>query len=96
MRRGTLAYPDQGATIVYILPHWVRVARSKAVRVQLTGPGIEHDIWLSLTGLPATEFLARNEACRDYPMGVDCIFVDSAGQVACVPRSSKIEMIEEG
>lgn len=97
VRCGTLAYPDQGATILYRLPAiGVRAALSKPVRLRLSGPGIEHDVWLSLAGLPAGEFAARNAACRDYPMGIDCIFVDSAGQVACVPRSSTIETVEEG
>jgi len=97
VRRGTLAYPDRGATILYALPAiGVRAALSKPLRLRLSGPGIEHAVWLSLTGLPVAEFGARNDACRDYPVGVDCIFVDGAGQVACVPRSSKIEAIEEG
>lgn len=92
VRRGTLEYPDSGATVVYILPH---VGAGRLV-LTLTGPGIETEQRLALTGLPASEFVSRNEACDDYPMGVDCIFVDDEGHVACLPRSSKIAGIEEG
>lgn len=93
VRRGTLAYPDGGATVVYVLPAiGVRVAFSRPFRLHLTGPGIEHAVYLSLAGLPADEFAARDRACADYPMGVDCVFVDGAGQVACVPRSARVRI----
>ncbi len=92
VRRGTLEYPDGGATVVYVLSS---VGAGPLV-LTLTGPGIETEQRLALAGLPASEFALRDEACGDYPMGVDCMFVDSEGHVACVPRSSKIAQIEEG
>lgn len=98
VRQGSLAYPDGGATVVYALPAiGVRAALSQPLRSRLTGPGIETETWLSLVGLPGGELAARNRACAEYPMGVDCIFVDAHGQVACLPRSTtvEIEQIEE-
>ena len=92
VRRGTLAYPDGGATIVFILP----AVGSGPLALTLTGPGIETEQQLALSGLPAVALAARDEACRDYPMGVDCIFVDPSGRLACLPRSSRIVHIAEG
>lgn len=92
VRRGTLAYPDGGATIVSILPD----VGQGPLTLTLTGPGIETEQRLALSGLPAAMLAARDEACRDYPMGVDMIFVDPTGRLACLPRSSHIARIEEG
>lgn len=82
--RGTLAYPDGGATVVYVLP----AVGTGPLALLLAGPGIETAQRLSLTGLAGDEFAARDRACADYPMGVDCIFVDAQGHVACLPRST--------
>jgi alpha-D-ribose 1-methylphosphonate 5-triphosphate synthase subunit PhnH len=91
IRRGTLAFPDTGATIIYCLPAIGETeAVGRATRVTLTGPGIETAQTLTVTGLPASEFAALTHANREYPMGVDVILVDPAGHVACIPRSSKL------
>ncbi len=97
VRRGTLAFPDAGATVVYILPA-VGEAHTGVPSVMLTlsGPGIETTQMVTLAGLPATEYAAWQHANRDYPMGVDAIFVDNAGRVVCLPRSSTIQQTEEG
>lgn len=90
VRRGTLAYPDTGATVVYTLA----AVGVGPLTLTLTGPGIETARRLSLAGLPANELAARDRACADYPMGVDCIFVDTHGQIACLPRSTAVQIEE--
>jgi alpha-D-ribose 1-methylphosphonate 5-triphosphate synthase subunit PhnH len=91
IRRGTLAFPDTGATIVYCLPAIGETeVAGRGTRVTLTGPGIETVQTVTVTGLPAGEFAALTRANCEYPMGVDVILVDHAGHLACIPRSSKL------
>lgn len=91
LRRGTLAYPDQGATIIYVVGAIGPTARDgEAISLALSGPGIETERYLTLSGLEASEFQHLSAANRDYPMGVDAIFLDPGGRVACLPRSCNI------
>lgn len=91
LRRGTLAYPDQGATIIYVIAAIGSTARDReAISLALTGPGIETERYLTLSGLEASEFQYLSAANRDYPMGVDAIFLDPSGRVTCLPRSCNI------
>lgn len=97
VRRGNLAFPDEGATVIYVLPAvGARRDGEPVIELTLTGPGIQTTQTLVLAGLPAREFAALAHANRDYPMGVDAVFVDDAGRVACVPRSSAISDLREG
>lgn len=91
LRRGTLAYPDQGATILYVVAAIGPTARGAgSVSLTLSGPGVETERFLTLRGLDVSEFQHLSAANRDYPMGVDAILVDPGGRVACVPRSCNI------
>ena len=94
IRRGTLAFPDTGATIIYCLSALGETYPSCiATWLTLSGPGIETTQELIVSGLPAIEFVALAEANREYPMGVDVILLDPAGRVACIPRSSKVQVV---
>ncbi len=91
LRRGTLAYPDRSATIIYLVDALGPTARdSESTSLALTGPGIETERYLIVGGLPASEFQQFVTTNRDYPMGVDAILLDPRGQVACLPRSCTI------
>jgi alpha-D-ribose 1-methylphosphonate 5-triphosphate synthase subunit PhnH len=90
--RGTLAFPDTGATIIYVLPAVGEAAAGAPVtRLTLAGPGIATTQELVVSGLAPAEFAALTHANREYPMGVDVILLDAAGRIACIPRSSKIQ-----
>lgn len=94
LRRGTPAFPDRSATIVYILPAiGLRLLDTPATALTLTGPGIETDQRLVVSGLNASEFTILAEANADFPLGVDAILTDPLGRMACIPRSSKIEAL---
>jgi alpha-D-ribose 1-methylphosphonate 5-triphosphate synthase subunit PhnH len=90
--RGTLAFPDTGATIIYALAAiGETVDDEMATRLSLSGPGIETTQELRVSGLPVAEFSARAHANREYPMGVDVIVTDPTGRVAGIPRSSRVQ-----
>ena len=96
LRRGTLAFPDQGATIIVVVASvGEETGSSRVTVVRLTGPGIETERVLTVGGFDAAEFERLSSVNADYPMGVDAIFVDADGRLACIPRSSAIAVSEE-
>ncbi len=93
LRRGTLAYPDGGATVIFVVPQIGEASVSdERVEVVLTGPGVETEQRLMIAGLPTTEFQEFARVNADYPMGVDVMLIDPSGRVACIPRSSAVRV----
>ncbi len=87
-KRGTLEYPDEGATALY----GVRELHPAAGPVLLRGPGIRDRCAPRLDGLAPDELPTLAEVNRDFPLGVDAVFLDARGRVLCVPRSTRIEV----
>jgi len=93
LRRGTLAYPDGGATVIFVVPQVGEASASdEQAEIVLTGPGVETEQRLVVAGLPTTEFQAFARVNADYPMGVDVMLIDPSGRVACIPRSSAVRV----
>jgi alpha-D-ribose 1-methylphosphonate 5-triphosphate synthase subunit PhnH len=87
-RRGTLEYPDAGATVIYAVKSLEGGGGAAAV---LKGPGIRGEIDVAIVGTSPEELADIKEMTSDYPLGIDCVFVDEAGLVLCIPRSTRIE-----
>ncbi len=86
-KRGTPEYPDAGATVLFP----VRSLAPGGGRHRLRGPGIAGEALPLVEGLDPGEWRLLREANALYPLGVDAVFVDDAGRVLCVPRSTRIE-----
>jgi alpha-D-ribose 1-methylphosphonate 5-triphosphate synthase subunit PhnH len=86
LRRGTGEYPEQGATVIYLLDKVVATGGS----VQLRGPGIRERATPRLIGLARGELALLGTINRDFPLGIDAIFIDRSGRVTCIPRSTRI------
>lgn len=98
-KRGSPEYPDTGATVIYflnsicsILPHSPRYKRTD-LRVTLKGPGINGEMAPLISGIKKDEFYYLKQINSEYPLGVDCIFIDAENRIMCIPRSTKIEVI---
>lgn len=93
-KRGTLAYPDLGATLVYQLPPVTAdpLATRPMETVLLSGPGIPNSISPPADGLDISEFKHLKEINADYPLGVDTIILCGNSQVMAIPRSTQIEV----
>lgn len=97
-KRGTLEYPDRGATTIYsvnsILPHsFIGFKKTNGgFNLSLKGPGVNGEISLFISGIPKEEFYHLKEINSEYPLGIDSIFVDSASKILCIPRSTMIEV----
>ncbi len=86
MRRGTLEYPDTGATVIYLIDD----IAGEGGRFAMSGPGIKGTIHPLFTGLATTEMNELREVNTEYPLGVDALFLDAHGRIACIPRSIRI------
>lgn len=94
VKTGSLAYPDDGATLVVALESLDHIARN-GLRLALDGPGVPEAFEVRVAGLPDRFFEARTEVVRDYPCGFDLILVDTEGRLMALPRSTRIT-VEEG
>lgn len=83
--RGSLLSPEQGATLVLDCQ---AVGEGPAVR--LCGPGIAGTAELRALGLDPRWWAARAAWCAP-PLGVDLVLCD-ARRIACIPRSSAVEV----
>jgi phosphonate C-P lyase system protein PhnH len=81
-RRGTLADPHLGATVVAFAP-----ADGALTLWRASGPGLEHPVDLAL---PAGTWVEkRNAACVEFPLGVDLIWAQDDAVVA-LPRTTRL------
>ena len=92
IRRGSLHYPDDSATLVVEVPVLSDESLG-TLQLRLTGPGIEHERALSIEGLSPAFFAARDEANSHYPTGIDVLFVDQTGQIAGLPRTTQVTVL---
>lgn len=84
VRQGTLLDPHEAATVV------VEVDKLENGELyQLSGPGIKDKKFVVL---PADNgwLRGRARAVAEYPLGPDLVFVDGAGQILALPRTTKI------
>ena len=61
------------------------------VTLTLTGPGVDGQCDLGVTGLSPEFFATRAELCANFPAGIDVLLVTDAGEVAALPRTTVVE-----
>jgi len=93
-KRGTHQYPDTSATVVFRVQSLL-FGEDRQPAIALTGPGIREEILLgSIQGLGPREAEHLKELNSDFPLGVDAVFLDDAGRILCIPRSTGIRIME--
>lgn len=96
---GTLVSPHLGATVIVACGTLLGLdaagtrtgSASGAVETEgfeLSGPGVDGATRLELDRGDVVR--ARIERADEFPCGIDLVFVDGAGHVAAIPRSTKI------
>jgi phosphonate C-P lyase system protein PhnH len=93
-KRGTPAYPDDGATLVYQLPFAQRadLDANRLATVRMTGPGIKTMISPPLASLHQTEYALLRDINAGYPLGVDTFIMWGESHIMAIPRSTRIEL----
>lgn len=82
---GILTDPHCSATVIVEAD---KIASGQ--RLALSGPGIENEHLVEIKA--AGQWLKkREEQIKEYPLGIDMIFLDAGGQVICIPRTTTIE-----
>lgn len=94
VKRGTLAYPDQGATLIYQLPSAppTTLKTDRLENVVLTGPGIRNSAFPPVAGLKVEEFALLRDINAEYPLGVDTFIIWGNAHIMAIPRSTSIEV----
>jgi len=86
-KRGHPAYPDQNATLIYIVE---ALDPRNAPIVRLSGPGIAGKTEPVVRGLTRGEYERLRALNQEYPLGLDCFVLDGQDRVMCIPRSTHI------
>lgn len=85
-RLGSLETPEQGATVVMRVPCF-----GEGAKLRLTGPGIQHEQVLQVSGIDPGWWKQRAEWNAHFPLGVDLILV-SGCEVAVLPRTTQMNL----
>lgn len=103
LKRGALAYPDAAATLVLTVVSLDqdglpasngRGSGAETLQLTLEGPGVPKGHALQVRGLPRALVAARDEATREYPLGIDVYLVDEEGRVVGLPRSTGVVQVQ--
>lgn len=88
INRGSLLSPETGSTVIIMVD---RVAADgPGMGLTLTGPGINGQMRLVITGVNPANLAGIIDLNNEYPLGVDVFFVDEVGNLTAVPRSSSL------
>lgn len=85
LRIGTLAYPDDAATV------FTPAELGTGQQLRLSGPGIRDSVTITVGGVDTSFWQMRAKAIR-YPLGFDLYLVDG-DDVIGIPRSTKVEVL---
>lgn len=93
LKRGQPAYPDEGATLVSLVPS---LDGATGNSVNLSGPGVPGGTIANIPGWSIDDLASLAEANAAAPLGIDVILVDAGGQVMCLPRTTRISAGDAG
>lgn len=105
MKKGTLPYPEEGATLVATVEALASDAQAltrdaqaadmpgdekPVLSLTLKGPGIAAETTLFVGGLSVSLLEALQECNAEFPLGIDLVLADAGNRIACIPRSSRV------
>lgn len=95
IRVGSLPFPDMGATAVVQIEGISPAPLPGSLRLKLTGPGIESETVVFVTGATESFFEKRCELNAEFPVGLDVFLTcDSLSVGPCVlalPRTTRVD-----
>jgi alpha-D-ribose 1-methylphosphonate 5-triphosphate synthase subunit PhnH len=90
LRKGSFHYPDQSATVICQVNVLTNEPMAGGLQLLLRGSGIKETQTLVLDTLHPMVLDSWLETNKEFPLGIDWIFVDQNGRVCAVPRSTEI------
>ncbi len=93
-RTGALAFPEQGATVIMQVAGLSPAPMPNAIRLTLTGPGIETQTAVFVSGATESLFEALGKHNTEFPLGIDsyltCDSLSAGPCVLALPRTTRI------
>lgn len=86
---GTLVDPHLGATVILELPDIEGMNQ-----YYFGGPGIEFEKEVKFSGFPEWDTIRRDKN-KEFPLGIDMIFIDQKGMLLALPRTTIVKGREE-
>ncbi len=95
LKRGSLQYPDDAATLFLRV---ASLAPTDAAGGTLTvrGPGVDGQHEVVVPGVSDAFLASREHTIRNYPMGIDLYLIDDAGRVIAIPRTAALSRGRQG
>jgi alpha-D-ribose 1-methylphosphonate 5-triphosphate synthase subunit PhnH len=96
LKTGTLPYPENSATVIAAVGAMGgegeagEAAGETGLVLTLSGPGVDGERRLSVTGLDVALLEALVTINAEFPLGIDLVLTDPTGRIACIPRSSRV------
>lgn len=87
---GLPAYPEGGSTAVIQVGQIGKSSSVGGLQLTLEGPGIETREIVFVAGLHAGLLESLKERNREFPLGVDAIFVTPHDALFCLPRTTRV------
>jgi alpha-D-ribose 1-methylphosphonate 5-triphosphate synthase subunit PhnH len=87
---GTLTDPHNSTTMIFHVKH-LSAHGDTGLRLKLSGPGIKERKTCYIDGLLAAWLRERQIVNREFPLGVDMIFVSESGDIVALPRTTSVE-----
>jgi alpha-D-ribose 1-methylphosphonate 5-triphosphate synthase subunit PhnH len=84
---GTEEEPELAATVVVLVD-----ADAPMTHVRLSGPGVDGELNASLP-LPAGALAEREQACAEWPCGIDVVVLGPGASVLGLPRTTAIVVV---
>ncbi len=90
-RIGSLTDPHLGATIIVEVSSLEALVSEHPGCIVLSGPGVREIAYLAIPEIDWVE--PRRRQNEEYPLGVDLMLVTPAGQLASIPRTTRLEVL---
>jgi len=87
-KRGSLEYPDKGATIIYCVNSIDKDKKNE--KFIFKGPGISENDDFMGPGIAESEIEKIAGINSEYPLGVDTVIISEKADLICMPRSLRI------
>jgi alpha-D-ribose 1-methylphosphonate 5-triphosphate synthase subunit PhnH len=98
VKRGTLEYPERGATVLLVVESIRHTLSGEMTRpcgiLRMEGPGIKGTRVIALSNLDVEYIHTLARSNTHPPMGIDTFFVDTEGNISGAPRSARMEVIQ--
>lgn len=94
---GSVEFPEDSATAVISVTHITAAQKTSCqdpyCYIRMAGPGIKDKNFVGVLDLDWKYINTFSETNAIFPLGIDVILVDQEGNIVCIPRTTKVEVV---